>query len=952
MATAGPNSCATGADDAGVGTVIWSSPGNISTSDNVRATAALLIVGISTHYLVGTNCSFNIPAGSTIKGITVGIERSNTAGGNCEDNRVRIVKGGVIGTTEKAAVGNWPLTDAYINYGSATDLWGLTWTADDINATNFGVAISARGVEPEVQSTAAVDHIRITVDYTIPPVMEEYIVSNLSRWMSAPPPLPSYGAFTESDEVGASLLNYYSEQEDFWVPSASLIPRTISPPDYGYSVQSDEIGSSLLEFHLEQEEPKYLPSSDLDITQRIPWDSTVFSYDEMGSPLLNYYSEQEDFWVPSTSLIPRTISPPIYPPPATDDEISWPLAGLFLKDYEDGLFSELILPLPGYLAQLNSCPTAFIDTEEIRGSTNFDQEDLYVTTEQTISWCNIRFLDDEIFYPAANFYTEQEDDYSTYDGGATIRLQQSIPWVMSAYLTNTQVFTDDEKKSSMFVESEEPNYDTFAVQYLDRSLPFQYSPLGEEVGAGLSLFPRELEEPNLLGGLISATETLTWNASSFISDEIGAGLLFFSRELEEPWAASYQVICWTAQTTTDDEAKFWVGLDQEEPYVSQVQVIPWYSLPFSYDEDRPRAMLVEELYPALNNAVYTIGSFSSSLVVYPDEIGSPLANIIIAQEELWSVIYQPVAQVVKYLVYAKAFLYDEPLYSAGNFPRDSEDNYIPLVQNIPWISHSLGITQPIVDEEPTSAFLRFLLSQEEPHVSLFTSTVWTPRVTTDDEASSLLKYFYTENEEPLVAQCQSIMWIAISSLDDEVVGLPKGFSSDQLDFFQPLSTIIVWYPLVFVDDESKSGVYVSQEESIGSIYQAPLGPSNQVVIRFANICSPSTFDLDEIGSSLLAFRLDQEDDYTRNTQSIVWISVSFTYTEIVGEEPKVGFVEQEDDYNKLVQSLNWRLSADLIASSPFYYDEIQYTTVGIPGIIFIEPSRFTTVLEPSPRTYL
>lgn len=93
----------------------------------------------------------------------VEIERKGSSSPGIADNRVRIVKGGSIGTTNKTG-GAWPTSDAYATYGADDDLWGETWTPADINASNFGVAISAIG-EFAFPTVASVDHIRITVYY-------------------------------------------------------------------------------------------------------------------------------------------------------------------------------------------------------------------------------------------------------------------------------------------------------------------------------------------------------------------------------------------------------------------------------------------------------------------------------------------------------------------------------------------------------------------------------------------------------------------------------------------------------------------------------------------------------------------------------------------------------------------------------------------------------------------
>jgi hypothetical protein len=158
--TQGPLSPAAVVDDASFGGASWFPAANATASDNLWAQAAP--GGSPTHYLKATNFSFNIPAPAQIQGIEVFVERHSSVG-TIFDSRARIVKGGVIGTTERALAGNWPLMDATVTYGNPSDLWGTTWTPTDINAAGFGFALS---VDDNVDA-AAVDHISITVHYTL-----------------------------------------------------------------------------------------------------------------------------------------------------------------------------------------------------------------------------------------------------------------------------------------------------------------------------------------------------------------------------------------------------------------------------------------------------------------------------------------------------------------------------------------------------------------------------------------------------------------------------------------------------------------------------------------------------------------------------------------------------------------------------------------------------------------
>lgn len=163
MASEGPLSPTVAANDTGIGTVAWSSAGNILASDDARANTANLISGDISNYLTATGFGFAIPTGATIDGIVVEWERSGAAS-VIEDEAVRIIKGGVIGSTDRSSANVWG-AEAYETYGGVADLWGETWTDDDINAATFGCAIAAQN-NTGTNRQARIDHVRITVHYT------------------------------------------------------------------------------------------------------------------------------------------------------------------------------------------------------------------------------------------------------------------------------------------------------------------------------------------------------------------------------------------------------------------------------------------------------------------------------------------------------------------------------------------------------------------------------------------------------------------------------------------------------------------------------------------------------------------------------------------------------------------------------------------------------------------
>ncbi len=171
-ATLGPNNPGVGADVSGVGTVTWTNPGNITTPTGAPYVTATLAAGTTSHYLRATNYNFNIPYGSTINGIELQInhQSSGTSNPSINDNVVSLVKGGVITGQNKAQTAvNWPRGAFGIaTYGSASDLWGTTWTFNDINSTNFGAVLAVTDGHPSLSRTATVDYMQITVTYTLP----------------------------------------------------------------------------------------------------------------------------------------------------------------------------------------------------------------------------------------------------------------------------------------------------------------------------------------------------------------------------------------------------------------------------------------------------------------------------------------------------------------------------------------------------------------------------------------------------------------------------------------------------------------------------------------------------------------------------------------------------------------------------------------------------------------
>ncbi len=162
----GPRNPGTAADDAGTGSLTWANPSSVLAEDGALAdTSSGGSPGIS-HYLKATNFGFSLPVGATVDGIVAEIKRgADGLGDQIVDNHIFLVKAGAIqGVGNHAAGGLWPAGALiYRSYGSPNDLWSNTWTQAQINASGFGIAISASMLNG---SRAQIDHVRVTVYYT------------------------------------------------------------------------------------------------------------------------------------------------------------------------------------------------------------------------------------------------------------------------------------------------------------------------------------------------------------------------------------------------------------------------------------------------------------------------------------------------------------------------------------------------------------------------------------------------------------------------------------------------------------------------------------------------------------------------------------------------------------------------------------------------------------------
>lgn len=172
MATLGPQICRTGTNVMGVGTIAWANPDRITGQDSLYASANFSSVQ-QTNYLEASNFDFSsIPAGSTINGIVVTINRFQSGTYSAITDKVisLILEGSLIGTGKVPPGGSWsPIMPTPVSFGGSSDLWGTSVTLANIQDSTFGVVLSINGAGG-LTNVGFVDYISMTITYT-PPVL-------------------------------------------------------------------------------------------------------------------------------------------------------------------------------------------------------------------------------------------------------------------------------------------------------------------------------------------------------------------------------------------------------------------------------------------------------------------------------------------------------------------------------------------------------------------------------------------------------------------------------------------------------------------------------------------------------------------------------------------------------------------------------------------------------------
>lgn len=146
----------------------WSNGNNVTLNDGSYATVSLPNNNSSSPLIV-QGFGFSIPSGATINGIALTVVHGDISSiGSLEDVSVFLEKAGTpTGSNLGQIFAIWSGAPETFNYGGTSNLWGTTWTASDINASNFGVAFRVRNNAGGGTGVAGVDFMSITVYYSV-----------------------------------------------------------------------------------------------------------------------------------------------------------------------------------------------------------------------------------------------------------------------------------------------------------------------------------------------------------------------------------------------------------------------------------------------------------------------------------------------------------------------------------------------------------------------------------------------------------------------------------------------------------------------------------------------------------------------------------------------------------------------------------------------------------------
>jgi Tfp pilus assembly protein PilX len=152
---------------------------------------------------------------------------NTTTGSNgaLKDDTVQLLKAGAPVGSNKASSSTWGTSSSTITYGSSSDLWGTTWTAADLNASDFGLRFTAKNVAAAT-ATASLDWVTVTVTYnddtngigTVSTPIHDATIGETCTYNGQGAHTPC----TSADHVNASSIVMSTTNDDLVMPVLDL----------------------------------------------------------------------------------------------------------------------------------------------------------------------------------------------------------------------------------------------------------------------------------------------------------------------------------------------------------------------------------------------------------------------------------------------------------------------------------------------------------------------------------------------------------------------------------------------------------------------------------------------------------------------------------------------------------------------------------------------------------
>jgi hypothetical protein len=115
--------------------------------------------------LLVTNFQFELPTDAVVRGVRFSFNESADSPDAIGDYSVKALRAGATVGLDRGKSTAWSTGFHYSDYGGPSDLWGVPWTALDINSDQFGVSLTPLYLDTAGNARAYIDFVKATVYY-------------------------------------------------------------------------------------------------------------------------------------------------------------------------------------------------------------------------------------------------------------------------------------------------------------------------------------------------------------------------------------------------------------------------------------------------------------------------------------------------------------------------------------------------------------------------------------------------------------------------------------------------------------------------------------------------------------------------------------------------------------------------------------------------------------------